>query len=138
MKSLNNLNRQKESSFEDITDGFSGFETLMEITSKYMKAAENPMPAMITGAREFTRDLGKLTRPMSEIRKAGYTHLIDTFDYEIQSKEVVVGWGKYYGRMVEYGTSKMAAREHFRPVFENNKEKYYKKMLNALGINTWN
>lgn len=119
-------------------NSFSGFETLMEVTAQYMKAAENPMKAQITGAKEFTKDLGKLTKPMSEIRKPGYTHLIDTFGYEIHEKEVVVGWGKYYGRMVEYGTSKMAAREHFRPVFNQNKEKYYKKMLDALGIKTWN
>lgn len=117
-------------------NSFSGFETLLEVTQKYMKVAENPIPAMIAGAKAFTNDLGKLTRPMSEIRKPGYTHLIDTFGYEVQEKEVVVGWGKYFGRMVEYGTSKMAAREHFRPVFNQNKEKYYKKMLDTLGIKT--
>ena len=121
----------------NVRDGFQGFETLLQVTTRYIKAAENPLPAMVVGAKLFVNDLGKLTRPMSEIAKPGYTHLVDTFDYEIRKKEVVVGWGKYYGRMVEWGTSKMAAREHLRPVFKNNNEKYYKEMLNTLGISNW-
>ena len=114
-----------------------GFETLLEVTSKYMQAAKDPVPAMVAGAKEFVGDLGKLTKPMSEIMKPGYTHLIDTFSYEVRTREVVTGWGKYYGRMVENGTSKMVAREHFKPVFEHNKEKYYKKILNTLGIENY-
>lgn len=137
MKSLNNINRQKGSNFENLTDGYEGFKALADVVSKYIQAAENSQEALISGAQEMVKDLRKLTKPMSEIKKTGYTHLIDTFNYESRDKEVVVGWGKYYGRMVEYGTSKMAAREHFRPVFEKNKEKYYKKMLSTLGIKTW-
>lgn len=103
-----------------------------------MKAAENADKALIAGADAFVTDLLKLTKPISQIRKSGYTHLIETFDYEARGKEVVVGWGKYYGRMVENGTSKMAARRHLKPVFDKNKEKYYKIMLTKIGIKTWN
>ena len=120
-----------------MSNSYIGFENLSKIVSQYIEASENKKEALITGAQELLKDLRKLTKPMSEIRKPGYTHLIDSFAYEVRDKEVVVGWGKYYGRMVEYGTSKMAAREHFRPVFEKNKEKYYKKMLSTLGIKTW-
>lgn len=58
----------------------------------------------------------------------GYTHLLDTVTYEIQKDDVVVGWGKYYGPMVENGTVKMQGTTHLRPTFERNKEKYYKDM----------
>ena len=49
------------------------------------------------------------------------------------AKEFVnVGWGKYYGPMLEHGTRKMAARAHLKPLFERNKEKYYKKMTESI------
>lgn len=137
MNSLNNLNRQNKNSTIDITDGFEGFEILSQIVSKYMKAAENPTEALIAGAKAIVADTKKLGKPMSEIRKSGYTHLVKSFDYEKRGKEVVVGWKKYYGRMVENGTTKMSARRHLRPLFENNKEKYYKVMLKTLGLQTW-
>lgn len=136
-KSLNNLTTQKNSSFTEVSDGYSGFEALSEIVSTYIKAAENGNKALVEGAKAFVIDLKKLTKPMSQIRKSNYTHLIRTFTYESNEKEVVVGWGKYYGRMVENGTNKMVARQHLKPVFEKNKEKYYKKMLTVLGITTW-
>lgn len=136
-KSLNNLQRQKNSDFTEVTDGYIGFETLSEIVSKYIEAADNGTKALIEGAEALVKDLRKLTKPMSEIRKNNYTHLVRTFTYEANSREVVVGWGKYYGRMVENGTNKMVARQHLKPVFERNKEKYYKIMLETLNIKTW-
>ena len=45
---------------------------------------------------------------------------------------IEVGWGKYYGPMLEHGTRKMAAREHLKPLFERNKEKYYRKMTESI------
>ena len=45
---------------------------------------------------------------------------------------IKVGWGKYYGPMLEHGTRKMAARVHLKPLFERNKEKYYKKMAESI------
>lgn len=46
--------------------------------------------------------------------------------------EIKVGWGKYYGPMVEHGTKKMTARAHLKPLFEQNKEKYYRKMTEQI------
>lgn len=134
---MKNLNRQNKNPTTSVTDGFEGFEALSEIVSKYIKAAENPTEALVAGAKAVVTDAKKLTKPISEIRKNGYTHLVKSFDYEIRGKDVVVGWKKYYGRMVENGTNKMSARRHLKPLYEINKEKYYKLMLKTLEIQTW-
>ena len=57
---------------------------------------------------------------------------IDTFAMERTQGEIKVGWGKYYGPMVEHGTKKMTARAHLKPLFEQNKEKYYRKMTEQI------
>lgn len=136
MSSLNNLNRQKNGTTE-VTDGCAGFRALSEQLEYYIKGAENSTEILMDGAKAFHKDLNKLTKPMSKIRKSGYTHLINTFAIDSIDKEVVVGWGKYYGRMVELGTKKMDARAHMYPLWEHNKEKYYKLMLTKLEMKTW-
>lgn len=88
--------------------------------------------AIETGAKEFVNDLLKLPKPRSEVKKPGYTHLVNTFALERARGEIKVGWGKYYGPMVERGTKKMAARAHLKPLFEQNKEKYYRKMTEKI------
>ena len=69
---------------------------------------------------------------MSEIRKAGYTHLVKTFTYRVEKNEIPVGWGKYYGPMQEHGTMKMNANPHVNPTWNRNKEKYYSKMIKKI------
>lgn len=117
--------------------GYSGFEAMSEILEKYIDGADNAVDVLETGAKEFVGDLLKLPKPISKIRKSGYTHLIKCFAYKRKNKEVEAGWGKYYGPMLEHGTVKMNAQEHLFPVWDRNKEKYYKKMLTKLGIKTW-
>ena len=117
--------------------GYSGFEAMSEILEKYIDGAENAVDVLETGAKEFVGDLLKLPKPISKIRKSGYTHLIKCFAYKKKNKEVEAGWGKYYGPMLEHGTVEMNAQEHLYPVWDRNKEKYYKKMLTKLGIKTW-
>jgi hypothetical protein len=117
--------------------GYSGFEAMSEILEKYIDGADNAVDVLETGAKEFVGDLLKLPKPISKIRKSGYTHLIKCFAYKKKNKEVEAGWGKYYGPMLEHGTVKMNAQEHLFPVWDRNKEKYYKKMLTKLGIKTW-
>lgn len=117
--------------------GHSGFEAMSEILEKYIDGADNAVDVLETGAKEFVGDLLKLPKPISKIRKSGYTHLIKCFAYKKKNKEVEAGWGKYYGPMLEHGTVKMNAQEHLYPVWDRNKEKYYKKMLTKLGIKTW-
>lgn len=136
MNSIFNTNRQK-SGTSNITDAYSGFVALSEQLEYYMQGAENSTEILMDGAEAFLKDLSKLSKPMSAIRRSGYTHLINSFAVEKKDKEVVVGWGKYYGRMVELGTEKMNARAHMYPLWEHNKEKYYKLMLTRLGMKTW-
>lgn len=109
--------------------GYDGFEAMSEILEKYIDGASNAVDILEVGAKEFVNDLLKLPKPISKIRKSGYTHLIKCFAYKKKNKEVEVGWGKYYGPMLEHGTTKMNAQEHLYPVWDRNKEKYYKKCL---------
>jgi hypothetical protein len=117
--------------------GYSGFEAMSEILEKYIDGADNAVDVLETGAKEFVGDLLKLPKPISKIRKSGYTHLIKCFAYKKKNKEVEAGWGKYYGPILEHGSVKMNAQEHLFLVWDRNKEKYYKKMLTKLGIKAW-
>lgn len=114
---------------------FEGFKELSNMLEDCIKKAENPVDILEIGAKELVKDLLKLPKPMSKIRANGYTHLIKTFTYKKNEKEIEVGWGKYYGPMLENGTVKMRASPHIRPLWDKNKEKYYKKMINELGFN---
>lgn len=111
---------------------FDGFAELSTIIENYANETQNVVDVLEDGAREFVTDLLKLPKPISKIKKTGYTHLIDTFSYKRKKDEVEVGWGKYYGPLQEKGTIKMKAQPHMYPLWDKNKEKYYKKMLNKL------
>ncbi len=117
--------------------GYDGFQDLADIIEYYAKGADNFIDVLEVGAKEFVNDLLKLPKPISKIRKAGYTHLINSFAYRKKKNEVEVGWGKYYGPMVEHGTKKMDENPHVYPLWDKNKEKYYKTMLTKLGLQTW-
>lgn len=117
--------------------GYDGFQDLADIIEKYAKNVDNVVDALEVGAKEFVNDLLKLPKPISKIRKAGYTHLINSFAYRKKKNEVEIGWGKYYGPMVENGTKNMDANPHVYPLWDKNKEKYYKLMLTKLGLQTW-
>lgn len=118
----------------EITFDDSGMEDFEKMLKQYVAKAdpENALDAIETGAKEFVNDLLKLPKPRSEVKKLGYTHLINTFAMERARGEIEVGWGKYYGPMVEQGTKKMEARAHLKPLFEQNKEKYYRKMTEKI------
>ena len=118
-------------------EGYAGFELLSETIQQYASGAENVIDALESGAKEFIGDALKLPKPMSIIRKAGYTHIVRSFAYKRKKQEVEAGWGKYYGPMLENGTVNMNPQPHLYPLWEKNKEKYYKKMLTKLGIKTW-
>ena len=113
----------------EITFDDSGVEDFEKMLKQYAAKAdpENALDAIETGAKEFVNDLLKLPKPRSEVKKPGYTHLINTFAMERARGEIKVGWGKYYGPMVERGTKKMAARAHLKPLFEQNKENITEK-----------
>lgn len=113
------------------TDGLEEFQNLMEEYAQ-VSDPQNVIKVLKKGADAFTADLLKLPRPRSRIHAAGYTHMVDVFADRINGKEVEVGWGKYYGPMVEHGTVKMRAQPHLKPTYRKNAEKYYKTMTNIL------
>ena len=111
-----------------------GLDDLEKELMEYAKKAspESVLDTMEKGAKEFVKDLLMLPKPRREIAKAGYTHLIDSFKYKRTDKDIEVGWGKYYGRMVEEGTRKMKSNHHLKPLWEKNKEKYYRIMTKDI------
>lgn len=111
-------------------NNFDFYNDLVSDLSGLITKAEKPMKILEIGAKAFTKDLLKLTNPHSRIRKSGYTHLVDSFCYEVAKNEIKVGWKKYYGRMVEEGTRLVNQQPHLKPTFEKNKDKYYTEMIN--------
>ena len=110
----------------------SGFDDLQKLLSDYMKNIQEPLAILEVGAEALVNDVRKLPKPRTSINTAGYTHLLDTVTYKKAGDEIEVGWGKYYGPMVERGTKKMAAHSHLSPTFEQNKDKYYQKMIEKI------
>ena len=110
----------------------SVFDSLFNELQDIIKNVETPIKILEVGVKEFVNDLLKLTKPYSKISASDYTHLVDTFSYEIVKNEIEVCWGKYYGRMVEDGTKLTPKEPHLVPLFEKNKEKYYEKMTKEI------
>lgn len=113
---------------------FDGLQDLSKMLEDYINKVENVVDVLEIGAKEFVNDALKLPKPISKIRKAGYTHLVNSFSYRKKDNEVEAGWGKYYGPMLENGTNKMNAQPHLYPLWEKNKEKYYKTMISKLEL----
>lgn len=117
---------------EFYTDGFDELEKLLNEYSK-KTSQENILNVMEKGAAALVRDMMALPKPRSDIRKAGYTHLLDTMSYRRNRGEIEVGWGKYYGPMVERGTHRAPkGSPHVRPTFERNKGTYNNLMIKEL------
>lgn len=116
--------------------GYEGFQDLANIINDYAQKVDHVTDVLEVGAKGFVNDLLKLPKPISRVKKAGYTHLVKSFSYKKKKEEIEVGWGKYYGPMVEKGTEKMNEQPHLYPVWDKNKEKYYKTMLTKLGLKT--
>lgn len=117
-------------------DEFKGFEELENMLSDIAKeiSQDNLLDVLEDGVKEFAEIMHKLPKPRSQINKPGYTHMLDTILTERTSKDVVVGWGKYYGRFVEDGTHRMSAQPHMKPAWEQNKETIYQHMLKKLKL----
>lgn len=111
-----------------------GFEELSDLLKKYEdKISEDTVLEVLEeSAKSLATDVRALPRPRSRVRSTGYTHLLNTVTHKTEAGEVVVGWGKYYGPMVERGTNKMNGVPHLAPTFERNKERYYKQMQEKL------
>lgn len=116
-----------EIEFDDT--GLEDFENEIKRMAERLASEDAALDIMETGVKEFVRDLRRLPKPRSQINKAGYTHLVDTFTWERTETTIKVGWGKYYGPMLEHGTRKMKAQAHLKPLFERNKVNYYRTMI---------
>lgn len=119
------------SDMEIYADGFDGFQELLKELEKKTDV-KNVLKVLESGAKEFIEDVRALPRPRSRMMAPGYTHLLDEVTYQASKEEVLTGWRKYYGPMVENGTIKMDAQEHMRPTFEKNKERYYGNMQKKI------
>ncbi len=115
---------------------FYGFMDLTKELNKILDSTEQVMTYQEEIASDFVNDLLKLPKPISKIRKSGYTHLIRTFSYRRndKKKDIEVGWGKYYGRFVEVGTSKNRANPHMAPLWNSNEKKYIDKIRKRLNL----
>lgn len=114
---------------------FDGFNELENELKDILKKVDNIEKILEVGASEFVNDALKLPKPKSKINSPKHTHLVDSFSYKKSSKkkgEIETGWGVYYGPMVENGTVKMKKQPHLEPLFNKNKEKYYKKMIEKI------
>lgn len=114
-----------------MSKGYSeGFLQLEKDLKEILKAVNDPQKTLNKAGKSFVNDLLKLPKPRSKIRSSKHTHLVDTFaQKDHKSGSVTIGWGKYYGRMVETGTKKMGAQPHLIPLWNRNREKYYKEMI---------
>lgn len=98
------------------------------------------LDAMEQGADQLVNDIRALPRPRSMLG-GGHTHMLDSVGSQRGKDVVDVGWGKYYGKMVENGHKSrkgrwVAAQPHMSTTFEKNKDRYYKTMLDALKLNS--
>lgn len=113
--------------------GPEGLEKFMDLLEKYEKAADdNHVSEVLMQAGEaLAEDVHRLPKPRR--RGAGYTHMLDSVTAAPSGKDaVLVSWGQYYGKFVEYGTKKMGAQPHLIPTWEQNKDRYYKMMQDNL------
>jgi len=117
---------------EFINANFNGLDKLSKMLKEYEVTEEDTIHALEAGAQELIDDVRKLPQPRSQIKAAGYTHLLDTVTYKRNRKEIEVGWGKVYGPAVEYGTRKRRSRPHIRPTFKSNQKKYYETIEKKL------
>lgn len=119
-------------------DLFGGFDLLEDELKKYMKDVEPEeiIDVLSSGAIEFTDILLKLPSPMSKINKVGYTHLVRSFKWSRNKGQVEVGWGKYYGPMVEHGATIKGKyhkkQPHLMPAWEKNKKEIYQNMIDKI------
>lgn len=111
-----------------------GFNLLDAELSKWIEASDNSLDALEEGAKEYVKDANNLPKPYRQVMSAGYTHLVKSITYRREEKDISVGWGKYYGPMLERGTIKFNAQPHLVPLWDKNRDKYTNKIIGALGV----
>jgi len=121
------------------TNGFvGGINDLQAELSRILDSTsdDDVKSALFVAADALVKDINKLPKPRSQISKSGYTHLVDSvLAWYYKTSQVKVGWGKFYGPILEHGSGKMAAQPHLKPTWEKNKIKYQEDMINYLKLN---
>ena len=113
--------------------GPDGLKVFLDMLDEYEKAADdqNVADVLMIAGEAVAEDVQRLPKPRR--RGAGYTHMLDSVTAAPSGKDaVLVSWGQYYGKFVEYGTKKMQAQPHLIPTWERNKDRYYKLMQDNL------
>ena len=126
----------------------NGFMKLNEELSDLMKWADEDRikDAQNAGASFLVNKVRKLSKP----RRTGNLLNRVTSEYDSSKKSTGVGWGDYYGRIVENGhkagkrksrskkkkikdtRNYVPAQPHLFTTYKNNKEKIYEIMINKL------
>lgn len=112
-----------------------GINDLEKELSGFLEKSEPKVieQALMTGAKMLVTDLNKLPSPRSKIHKSGYTHLIDSMKvWKDPTGKIKVGWGKYYGPVLEHGSKKLVAQPHLRTTWNVNKDKYQTEMIKFI------
>lgn len=122
-----------------LNTNFEGFEELQQLLIEEARKVDkdNLKQALLAGATELASDANKLPKPISRINSPGYTHLLSSISARMMQGGATgaeVGWGKFYGRMVEKGTSKMSPRAHLIPLFERNAKNYYQTIVDKINL----
>ncbi len=124
-----------------MADDFEGLQRLANLLEGYSKNASsaNILRAQQAGAEYFCRVMRSKTSPRGRSRE----HMLDSITYEqdAQNTETVVGWGKFYGRMVESGHraggwakagKTVMPSPHMKPEFNKQKDQIIGRMVAVL------
>lgn len=121
---------------------FEGLKSISQYCEDvhYKFEPDTVQECIMTGAQLLVEDVSRLPRPRSKINSVGYTHLLDSIfaDESTKDESVYVCWGKHYGPFVENGThsskgkQKGRAQPHLKGTFDQNPERYYRKIMDEL------
>ena len=113
----------------------SGLDDFSDLIAQYSEklSQDKVLDILESGAEELAADGRKLPSPLSKIRAPGYTHLVKTISTKVNRsrREIEVGWGKYYGPIVENGApgrQKYRRNAHLITLYTRNQKKYYELM----------
>lgn len=125
---------------EFVKADLQGFDDLADELKQISDSVDDAkvLDAMQKGADELVADVRALPKPRSRIG-GGHTHMLDTVSSQRESNVIQVGWGAYYGKMVENGhrsrkSKFIAAQPHLTTTWNQNKDKYYQTMIEALKL----
>lgn len=119
-----------------MADLTKGFDELAQELSQIAKAATGPAKkeALEDGA-EIVVDRARTLVNYSKRRK-GLLQKTGIVKGDNTGDKIDIGWTKdgFYGRFLEYGTSKMAPRPHINPAYEQTKTQVINTMLTKLKL----